>query len=129
MGDLAEARVRSEESLMLARQVGEPRGLAQALLHVGGLALRSGDHPGADAALEESLSLFYEIDDRPSAAIVLERLGRLAEREGDAARAAARFAQALPLHREAGNLSGVARCHAWLAAAAADRERGAGDNR
>ena len=78
--------------------------------------------------MEESLSLFRTIDDRPSTAMVLQRPGRLAEREGDTARAAACFAQALPLHREAGNLSGVANCSTGLAAAIS-RERGAGNDR
>ncbi|MGI8686223.1 MAG: LuxR C-terminal-related transcriptional regulator [Acidimicrobiales bacterium] len=81
----------SVEALGLARQGGYRYEAAIALLNLGRLALRDGDHDGAGRALAESAGLLRRLGDPSPAHDAALELGRLAQAEGRLAEARAHF--------------------------------------
>jgi non-specific serine/threonine protein kinase len=97
-----------EESIVLARELGEPWLLAYALLHrllkvaYGPALQRDGERTDARAAGAEALELYRAAGDGVSIAAVELCLGELALHEGDYERAEASFRSALPVMRAVG---------------------------
>ena len=117
-----------EESLVLARAVGEPWLIGHALLHslfrvANSAAIeRAEERARAWTAGAEALQLFQAVDARMEGATVQLTLGQIALYEGDYSRARAVFAACLPLLRTLGWRSTVADALVGLADAA--REQG-----
>jgi len=76
LGDRAAARARLEESAALCRELGDARGLGQALAQLGHLTT-PGDATAARALLEEAVALARAAGDRPGLALALRFLGNL----------------------------------------------------
>jgi tetratricopeptide (TPR) repeat protein len=120
LGDWAAARPRLEESLAIARTLGDHHMIALALSELGSLALFEEDYARADQLLAESLVLFRERGDIGNASFALFFLGHLAREQGNYADAHARFAESLailPLSQYRWALHGVLEGIACLAAA------------
>ncbi|MGY1602172.1 ATP-binding protein [Geodermatophilus sp. SYSU D00815] len=111
-----------DESIALARRVGEGGLTAQVLCIRGELTRVHGDDDAARAAYEEALELSTEVGDGILQSMLLGNLGYLAEHRGDPA-------TALALHRRAVHLSwstGRRLVAAWLLGEAAGPEAALG---
>jgi predicted ATPase/class 3 adenylate cyclase len=100
MGRFAEARQSLEESLSIARQMGEARPIAAVLQPLGMAALGQGDLHYARACLEEALALARERPDRRELAAALNALAQLYRVEGALNRARPLYLEVLALARE-----------------------------
>ncbi len=107
-GDFAAAQARYEESLEIAREVGDPSAVASALNQLGNVAWMQGDYPTAQARHEESLQLRKELGDRRGVGASLNNLGNLAQRLSDLAAARACLEECLEITREFGDQTGIA---------------------
>jgi tetratricopeptide (TPR) repeat protein len=104
---LGEARSRWEESLRLARELGETRGVATDLAALGGLARHEGRYAEAQELLDQSLQLFREVGDTQGMARSLMMLGYVVVEQGRCDEARALDAEGLRLSREIGDARGV----------------------
>jgi non-specific serine/threonine protein kinase len=107
-GDSEPARSLSEESISIAREVGDARCIAMALNSLGMIALRSGDLATARAVLGDSLAIWREIGDRRGIAGALNNLGGLALDARDLGTARALAQESLAIRRELGHASDIA---------------------
>ncbi|MCW3096940.1 MAG: hypothetical protein JWL77_2558 [Chthonomonadaceae bacterium] len=107
-GDFAAARVLHEEGLTLSREIGDSRGLANALANLGNVAATQGDYTYAQALYQESLEIKREQGDRHSVATTLNNLGNIAKEQGRYDAAHALHEESLAIERELGNRQGVA---------------------
>jgi tetratricopeptide (TPR) repeat protein len=80
--DYGAAHLLLEESLVLWRDLGNHRGMANALANLGLIAADQGEAGRATALLEESLTLHWEVGDRYNIAEDLERLAAVASTMG-----------------------------------------------
>jgi predicted ATPase/class 3 adenylate cyclase len=101
--DLGQARVWLEQSLSLAREVGDERRVAIVLTHLGGLARIQGELERATMLLEESLVLHRRVEDRDYMAATLAHLGEVRMRQGSYDEARMMFDEALSLVRDLGD--------------------------
>ena len=83
-----------EESLTLRRELGDQRGLAEALANLGTTRHVQGDAAGARALFEESLRLLRALGEQADIAECLEGLAGVACAQGDCDRAARLFGAA-----------------------------------
>ena len=112
-----------EESLALARELGDQSGIAWAVYTMGRVAVFArGDHERAAALLEESLTRFQALGDVVGCAYACWTSGNVAIRQGEYAQAAALFEQSLILGRQAGDTWAIA--SALMNAAGLARELG-----
>jgi tetratricopeptide (TPR) repeat protein len=82
-GDPASARALYEESLAIAREIGDKHGIAASLGGLGIAADSQGDTASARPLHEESLALQRELGNQQGMAVSLFNLGSLACKEGD----------------------------------------------
>lgn len=109
MGDEAAARALFEESLAMAREVGDMRQIAATLLGLGRMvALRQGDHAAGHRLFDESMMIARELGDKRSEGVAIHCLAALARLEADQERAVALYTESLTLHRELGDRQVVA---------------------
>ena len=106
-GNVADALVRYEESLALYRALGDTRGVAVSLHHLG-ITARQGDFARAMPLLEEALALYRGLGDQAGAAAALNELAFVAYLLGEYKRAAAHFEESLALNRAIGRAVGTA---------------------
>ena len=107
-GDRNRAQKHLEESLILYREMGDKKGIAQSLRHLGSLKYEiEGDYEGGATFLEESLSLFRELEDSQNVAKLLVFLGDTRLRQGNLEKARVLVEEALTLSREPGRKIGV----------------------
>jgi non-specific serine/threonine protein kinase len=97
-GDLAVASHRADESLRLARELGELIGIARASALLGNIAIARGDVATAETYHQHALELFRRLDDRPWIVVGLNDLALVALMQGD-------FGGALTLATEAVHLA------------------------
>jgi tetratricopeptide (TPR) repeat protein len=97
-----------EESLMIARDLGHIRDIAQALAGLGDIARLWGDLDGAAALIEESLALLEPLGDRRRQIRSLTALGKVCRAQGDGARATIHYRESLTMCRAIGDRLGVA---------------------
>jgi len=84
LGDLRAARLPAEESAALYRELGDQRGLAEALTLIGFTSIWQGEANLGRARLEEALAISRKVGDRWGEAQALYRLGSfLADYAGD----------------------------------------------
>jgi non-specific serine/threonine protein kinase len=103
-GDYTRGAALWEKCLALAREVGDPNLVGQAVSNLGYVALLQGDHERAAALSEEALTLAYElgsagVEFAPEAMV---NLGLATLNQGDHKRAAASFKEALAVSKKAG---------------------------
>jgi predicted ATPase/DNA-binding CsgD family transcriptional regulator len=102
-GDNQTARLRLEESLALARALGDKRLIANVLLQLGWVALHlEGDDALAAVHFEESLTIARELGDKFSIAIGLYSLGELAKERGEYGQACCCFEESRAIWQELG---------------------------
>jgi len=107
-GDYASARSLYAESLGIARELEDRRGIAHALNSLGILASDQGDFPAARSLYAESLRIARELEDRREIALSLNNLGVVAQRQGDYAVARSLYEESLAIKRELGDRRGIA---------------------
>ncbi len=102
--NLAQASALLEESVGLAREVGNLTGTGEALLFLGRIALNRGDYAQAAALAAECLALCQDQGDTWGSTQAFLVLAEAAENQGDLLEAAAHIEAALVLSRAAGYL-------------------------
>jgi tetratricopeptide (TPR) repeat protein len=106
-GEYPAARARLEESLAIAREVGDNGVQIKGLVHLGLMSHLKGDRGAAKALFEESLAIGERAGDAWAVGQALYWLGYAALAEGAYADARARLERALTVRREAGLMFGV----------------------
>jgi ATP/maltotriose-dependent transcriptional regulator MalT len=109
-GDEARAVPLVEESLALYRDLGDTRGIADALRSLGWLALNQGATDRAAALLEESLALYRKHGYVQYIAWALHSLGSVALLQGNNDHAAALCVESLTMGRKVGDRYIIAWC-------------------
>lgn len=107
LGDYTEARSQAEASLALRKQVGDPKGTAEALNLLGLLAMDQKDTEAAGAYLNDALALLADRD-HSRRGRVLHNLARLTSRNGDPDAAKKLYGDALRHRKAAGDARGEA---------------------
>jgi predicted ATPase len=111
------------ESLTLARGLGDQHSIAATFSLLGETARFQGDYDRANALLEESLAMQRQLGDRWASYHTLYRLGEAARDQGQNERATALHAESLTIRREFGDTRGIAaslQCLGLLAVARGD---------
>ena len=103
LGDFLEARGHMEESLELARAVGDERAEGAALAQLGWLLLAAGEHERAREAAARALIRSEAAGDKVTASGALNTLAELAAERGDQAEAQRFFERSLRMRREVGD--------------------------
>jgi tetratricopeptide (TPR) repeat protein len=106
-GSYARAVQHAEESLALYRALGEPAGIANALINLGQVASRQAEYSRAAALLDESIALLRPLGDPWRIAHALENRGRVAHLQHDDTGAVALLQESLALFRQAGDRWGI----------------------
>jgi predicted ATPase len=101
-GEDKQAAAFADESLQLARRLGDRRELAISLVFCGGAALQQFELVTAQRCFEESLVLAQALGDRNRIAIALGQLGELAMARGDYPTAHALLEESLAMQRALG---------------------------
>ncbi|MDQ3926428.1 MAG: helix-turn-helix domain-containing protein [Actinomycetota bacterium] len=121
-GDYESCERYLQESLELAREVGDAIRAAHAVYVLGLLSLNGQDLEAARSRLEEALSLYLEIgDNNQMVASVRSHLGTLLLIQGDHDQAAAMMEEGLALARELGDRLGISNALYTLAQVAQSR--------
>ena len=89
-------------ALELSRMTSHPRDTAEALNHLGLLALERSDYQRAQSLCEQSLKLHRSHDNKRGIAVTLNNLGNIARCQHDHVKATAFYEESLALHREHG---------------------------
>lgn len=97
----------SDESIRLARQLGDKALLADAIYQRGELASQQGDLNGAARYLNESFVLFRELGERSGLGVTLKYLAVVTAYQGDYERAAALARDAEQINRALGDVRGI----------------------
>jgi predicted ATPase len=113
VGDDAAASPRVEESLSIARERGDKRGIGTAEWLLGLVRMSQHNSAAARPLLEESLTLFKELGEVYGEALSLYFLGMAAYFSGDRAGARAHYEGSLRLFHQQGDVFGVI----WLMSA------------
>ncbi len=108
LGDYKAASALFDESLALAREIYDRRGIAEALLGLGFIARYEGDYTGARARYQESLEGFQGLGSRAGIAAALGNLGLVARDQSDYAAARKLLEASLAMAREIEDKLGVA---------------------
>jgi predicted ATPase/class 3 adenylate cyclase/DNA-binding CsgD family transcriptional regulator len=112
-----------EESLVLWRDLGDPRGTAHASLISGRLALHQGDVAKARSLAEESVKLYKEIGDRRGTTESLILLARVVTFQGDYKTVQRIYKEGLAIARETKHKWVIASCLEGLASVIAAQEQ------
>jgi predicted ATPase/class 3 adenylate cyclase len=107
-GDYERATALFENSLTLARELGDQKGIAQALFGRALVALRRGDLEAAAALFEENLEALRKLEDRWSMATTLAQMGVVARRKRDYVKAVALCEESLAMRRTLGGKTSTA---------------------
>ncbi len=103
LGNVVRARAQTEESLSIARELGDRLAMGQALHGLGVLTAEQGDLAAARALIEEGLALSQAVGDRPFVGLALHNLGLFAVRENDEESARARIEESRQVWQELGS--------------------------
>jgi predicted ATPase/class 3 adenylate cyclase len=108
MGRYAEAQGYLEQSLRIAREIGDKRRVAVALQPLGWASLGQGDHGTARGHLEEAVLLARELGDKREHAAALNLLAALHRVEGALDTAERLYDEVLGLAKELGDRESIA---------------------
>jgi predicted ATPase len=103
VGDFGAAKDHFEESLRLAREIGDAQADAAALAQIGWLVMASGHHERARELVERSLELATTLGDKLTASGATNTLAEMASAAGDYERAVELLERGLGLRRELGD--------------------------
>jgi predicted ATPase/DNA-binding SARP family transcriptional activator len=107
-GDHAQASVWYEQSLTLARTLGDRSGVAGSLNGLGIMAYFHGDYAQAQALCEEALRIRRDLGDKRGIAVSAEHLAIVMYFRGEQTQSSALYKESLDLKRELGDRKGVA---------------------
>ena len=107
-GDYGPAQSLHTESLALAREAGDERGVAAAVHGLGNVAALRGDLAGARACYEEALGIGRALADDHVVAAALTNLGTVAQNQAAFAEARAFAEESLAVRRRMGDRHGIA---------------------
>jgi predicted ATPase/DNA-binding CsgD family transcriptional regulator len=107
-GDFGQAEVLCGEGLALYRELGDHRGIANALSCLGYAALMRSNYATARELEEEALALFREVGDTWGRVYALQNLSSVLFFQGEYARALALLEESLVLSRKGGDVRGRA---------------------
>jgi non-specific serine/threonine protein kinase len=102
-GDTERTRVLTEESLAIAREVGDPRTVVLALAGLGRVGLRDGDYGRVKELNREGLEIARQQGDRAMRRLPIHLLAEATRLDGDYPAARALYEESLALGRELGN--------------------------
>jgi predicted ATPase/DNA-binding CsgD family transcriptional regulator len=102
-GNHDEAAAHADESVRLARSLGDPATLAYALLARGNAAQELGDSDVARPVLIESLKIYQALGDDRHGAVINTLLGSVALKDADPTTATSHLRDALSAHHRIGN--------------------------
>jgi tetratricopeptide (TPR) repeat protein len=108
VGDYKAALRYNQQSYDLMREIGDRRGMADALNRLGGVTYSLGEYRQAQQYHRQALAISREIGDRRSAANALVQLGVVLIAEGDYPQAEAVIDESVAIRREMGNPSEIA---------------------
>ena len=114
-GDALRAESLCEESLTVYRELGDKRGIGQALQRLGQIARTKGDFAAARELMEEAFTLYREVGNAWYTAQAIFQLGLLEEQQGAYASARIRFEESLALYRQVGDKQRMVNSLYWLA--------------
>ncbi len=121
--DFPRAELLREESLALARELGDKASAARALVGLGNLKRVNPEGlSGGHSMIEEGLALYREIGHKAGIASSLRMLGFVIAQEGESSQAAVLLEKSVALSRELGDKGGVAFSTFGLALLALYRE-------
>jgi tetratricopeptide (TPR) repeat protein len=121
--DYVSATALMRESLDIARELRDRRGIGIALNGLAAMARDSGDLAGCRSLFEESLAVWREFGDRVQVARSLSNLANIVRSQGDFALAYTLFEECLLIFRAVGDQTGVA----WSLNSKGDLAREQGD--
>ncbi len=107
-GDVSEAQVDLEESLVLHRKLGDKTGMALSLNNMGLVAYNQGEYPKALEFHNESLALRRAVGDKSGMADSLNNLGLIAHEQARHSEAHRFFTESVALKREVGDEAAMA---------------------
>lgn len=107
-GELAEARRLYNESLEIAKRLGNQSGIASTLHQLAMLAQVQGEMYEARRLYDESLEIAKRLGDQSGIAITLHNLGWLAQDQGQMDEARRLYGKSLEIKKRLGNQSGIA---------------------
>ncbi len=113
-GDAAGAEVGEHEALRIFRELGDLRGVAIGLLHLGQISLYLEDDAQANSHLEQCLAVAGEIKHQEIEGECELILGAVVFYRGDRDRACLRFKRSLTVCRDSGDKRGEANAQWWL---------------
>ena len=102
-GDLVAGRSRAEESLAIARELGDEQGAAESLYALGRAAYFEGDYESARSLFQESLAVSRAASYPWGSALALYRLGMVSLIQGDYPEARPRFEESATIFRQLGD--------------------------
>ncbi len=105
--DLAAAETLLEESLLLARELGETHAIARVLIDLGVVVAGRGELERAETLYEEAVTLWRAVGQNRRVATALNNLGNLAARRHDFERAQTLYRESLALARETQDPAGA----------------------
>jgi CHAT domain-containing protein/tetratricopeptide (TPR) repeat protein len=108
LGNYPEAAARFNLAQEIAEQLGDPRGIAAALLGSGTVNRMQGKYGQASESCRKSLSLSEASGDKAGIASALSELGNINQAQGDAAQALELHRRSLSLREELVDRAGVA---------------------
>lgn len=109
-GNFVQARKQLEESLALARETDDLRGMAFAINNLGNVAWRQGDHAAAKTYHEENLELRRQLGGKRGISVALNNVGAIAHEQGEYLKATQLYRESLALAREMGDKQGISLC-------------------
>ena len=128
MGNYAKAREFCDESMAVAREIGDKASLTFVLILAGMVCETQGDRAGARTHLEESLALSRTVGNKHQLAQAVHALAELHRAHGDLDAAQPLYEEALALQRQLGDSYECAICllnlARWPFSAARRRRRG-----
>jgi len=104
-----------EQSLVLFREIGDTKGMGDAVYHLALIAYSRADWVVAQSLFEECIELSREAGDKDRVARALNILGLAAAKQGEFVRTRPLFEEALALFRELGDILGIFESLKWLA--------------
>jgi predicted ATPase len=122
--DYGPAQALTRESLDIARQLGDPQGVAVSLNALAVLAKEQGNVALAHTLFEECLVLWREAGDQRAVARSLSNFASVVTLEGDHARARSLYAECLSIFQGLGDRTGIA----WSLNSQGDVARDQGDS-
>jgi len=107
-GDYGRATALFEESLAVARELGDQKGIVMAFVGRGNVTMRQGDFDTATALFEEGLEVARHLEDKWFMAWTLSQMGASARHKGDYAKAVALCEEGVAMFRALGGKQWIA---------------------